>query len=67
MQKVHVQWLNHSSKTILQEIHDPQELFLQHLCHDIPMKSVIAPVRIHRLDCTPDSTNPIPFGEFYYK
>uniref|UniRef100_A0A0W0FBK8 DNA (cytosine-5-)-methyltransferase n=1 Tax=Moniliophthora roreri TaxID=221103 RepID=A0A0W0FBK8_MONRR len=66
-QQAHVQWFNHSSKTIMQEIHDSQELFLHHLCNNISLNALVGKVTVHRVDCTPDKINPIPFGQYYYK
>ena len=40
--QLHVQWYEHSSKTYLAEISDPQELFLCPLCGDIDLLAMQA-------------------------
>ena len=40
LEELHVQWFEHSSKTILQELANPQELFLCHLCGDIKLRDI---------------------------
>ncbi|KAI0095061.1 S-adenosyl-L-methionine-dependent methyltransferase [Irpex rosettiformis] len=37
----HVQWFEHASKTLLQEIHDPNELFLTETCGTIELWTIL--------------------------
>ena len=40
----HVHWLEHSSKTYLEEMSDPRELFMTQVCDDIPFADVLGRV-----------------------
>ena len=40
----HVHWLEHSSKTYLEELSDPRELFMTQLCDDIPFADILGKV-----------------------
>ncbi|KAF5345203.1 hypothetical protein D9758_009650 [Tetrapyrgos nigripes] len=43
----HIQWYNHGSQIpILEELHRPQELFLQDLCGPVPLACIIAKVKV---------------------
>ncbi|KAI0828845.1 S-adenosyl-L-methionine-dependent methyltransferase [Trametes gibbosa] len=44
---LHVQWFEHSSKTFLDEVSDPHELFLWPTCNDIDAKIVLGKAIIH--------------------
>ena len=63
---LHVQWFEHSSRTFLKEISDPQELFLCNLCGDIDLKNihVLGKVTIH---CRPPPDRILGPLEFFYK
>lgn len=43
----HVQWFEHATKTILQEISDPQQLFLTELCDDIEISLAVDKADVH--------------------
>ncbi|KAH9849210.1 S-adenosyl-L-methionine-dependent methyltransferase [Lenzites betulinus] len=45
---LHVQWFEHASKTFLNEISDPHELFLWPTCNDIDVKIVLGKATIHK-------------------
>ncbi|EIW64172.1 S-adenosyl-L-methionine-dependent methyltransferase [Trametes versicolor FP-101664 SS1] len=45
---LHVQWYEHSSKTYLDEISDPHEVFLWPTCDDIDARIVVGKATIHR-------------------
>ncbi|KAH7886266.1 S-adenosyl-L-methionine-dependent methyltransferase [Phlebopus sp. FC_14] len=49
---VHVQWFVHSSKTILEELGHPQELFLTDQCGTLDMNCIIGRVEAHYIDPT---------------
>jgi hypothetical protein len=63
----HAQWFIHSSRTILQEAEDPNELCVIHECeHDLDLNSIIQKVKVRGLaplDFTPDNLD---HGELYY-
>ncbi|KAL4250277.1 DNA (cytosine-5)-methyltransferase [Abortiporus biennis] len=40
----HVHWFEHSSKTIMQEISDQQELFYTETCHNVDIRTVLGKV-----------------------
>lgn len=44
---VHVQWLEHGEQIFLQEVAHPQELFLNDLCGNIPIRTIIGKVVVH--------------------
>ncbi|KAG6331286.1 hypothetical protein ID866_7799 [Astraeus odoratus] len=44
---VHVQWFDHSSKTCMEQLGQPQELFLTNRCDTVPMKIIIGRVATH--------------------
>lgn len=43
----HIQYYQHSSKTLLQEISDPQELFLTQTDWTIPLHQILARIEVH--------------------
>ena len=45
----HVQWYEHGSKTILQEIAHPYGLFALTECADIPIGSILGPCAVQHL------------------
>ena len=45
--KGHVQWFEHGSKTFLQELAGPQELYLTEECDTIPVASFLDTVNLH--------------------
>lgn len=46
-QIAHVQWLEHASQTMLQELANPQELFFCNLCNPVSLGALIAKVKVH--------------------
>jgi DNA (cytosine-5)-methyltransferase 1 len=44
---VHVQWLEHGSQILMEELAHPQELFYNELCGSIPYKTVVGKVTVH--------------------
>ncbi|KIM70040.1 hypothetical protein SCLCIDRAFT_12660 [Scleroderma citrinum Foug A] len=44
---VHVQWFDHSSKTIMEQLGQPQELFLTMHCDTVAVKTIIGKVEAH--------------------
>ncbi|KAH9942756.1 S-adenosyl-L-methionine-dependent methyltransferase [Amylocystis lapponica] len=61
--RFHVQWFEHSSRTILEEISNPRELFLCPTCDDIDIQLVVAKVTVHQGILGLDSLGP---GEYFY-
>ena len=45
--RAHVQWLEHGSQIFLEEMAHPQELFLNDLCGNIPIRLIIGKVVVH--------------------
>jgi DNA (cytosine-5)-methyltransferase 1 len=60
-----VQWLSHGSTTHLQEICDPQELFLTDLCDSIDLRTIAGKATVHR--CATLPTPVIDHTDYYYK
>ncbi|THG98216.1 hypothetical protein EW026_g3934 [Hermanssonia centrifuga] len=46
----HIQWFEHASKTLLQEIHDPQELFMTEICDTLELRLIVGKVNARRWD-----------------
>jgi DNA (cytosine-5)-methyltransferase 1 len=44
---VHVQWLEHGSQILMEELANPQELFYNDLCGSIPYSTVVGKVTVH--------------------
>ncbi|KAA1471594.1 S-adenosyl-L-methionine-dependent methyltransferase, partial [Dentipellis sp. KUC8613] len=63
---VHVQWFEHSSKTILGDISDPQELFLTNICGFIDPPMLVGKVKATMLE---EHQTALPDNEdhYYYK
>ncbi|KAH9486450.1 DNA (cytosine-5)-methyltransferase 1 [Psilocybe cubensis] len=63
--QVHVQWFNHGSQTILNELAHPQELFLSDLCGHDTVNHIVAKVTVHYL---PNEVDPkVKAGEYFCK
>ncbi|CAL1693859.1 unnamed protein product [Somion occarium] len=45
--QIHVQYFEHSSKTLLQEISDPQELFLTNTCANLEIPNILGKAVVH--------------------
>jgi hypothetical protein len=64
-EKVHLQWLSHGSATHLEDIYDPQELFLTDLCDSVDLADIANPIVVYRCSTLPVPT--FPHGEFFFK
>jgi DNA (cytosine-5)-methyltransferase 1 len=62
----HVQWFWHSSTTAMQELSNPQELFLAELCDTIDLRCVAGKAIVHDKNPSTSTLN-INHGEFFYK
>jgi DNA (cytosine-5)-methyltransferase 1 len=62
----HVQWFWHSSTTAMEELNNPQELFLAELCDTIELRVMVGKVVVHYHDPRLPALNIKP-DEFYYK
>ncbi|RDB29208.1 DNA (cytosine-5)-methyltransferase 3 [Hypsizygus marmoreus] len=62
LRKFHVQWLEHSSQTMQEELANPQELYYNELCAHIEFQTVVGKVTVH--EC-PHSIDSIPPDEFF--
>ena len=63
----HGQWFEHSSKTILQEAEDPNELFLTNVCEDaLPLGSIFQKVPVRKMEALESPPQNLTSGEFYY-
>jgi len=40
----HIHWFEHSSKTYLEEVSDPRELFMTQVCDDVPFADILGKV-----------------------
>lgn len=43
----HVQWLQHSTQTMMEELGHPQELFWNDICENVPLGAVIEKMKVH--------------------
>ena len=62
-QQVHVQWLYHSSHTIMDEVSHPQELFLSHECGNESLQKIVGKAKLSYL-VGPDD---VKLDEFFCK
>ncbi|KAF8079195.1 S-adenosyl-L-methionine-dependent methyltransferase [Lyophyllum atratum] len=62
MGRFHVQWLQHSSQTMMEELGHSQELFFNDLCDYIPFSAVIGKVVVHE-----DPSPPLKADEYFVK
>jgi len=44
---VHVQWLEHGSQILMEELAHPQELFYNDLCAGVPYKTIVSKITVH--------------------
>ncbi|KAI0354603.1 S-adenosyl-L-methionine-dependent methyltransferase [Trametes cingulata] len=58
----HVQWYEHGSQTFLQEVCDPQELFLWPTCSEVCVKNALRKVTVHS---TPPNNRDLGPMEYY--
>lgn len=65
LKTLHVQWFEHSSQTILEDLGDPQELFLTDNCNDLPNRLVCGKVVANRLR-PGDDTSKIAALDYFY-
>lgn len=66
-EQAHVQWFEHSSKTVMGEISDPQELFLNNLCDNIDLDTIVGKATVQKLNFTSNLPLDLPHDHFYYK
>ncbi|KAH7927250.1 S-adenosyl-L-methionine-dependent methyltransferase [Leucogyrophana mollusca] len=64
---IHAQWFEHSSKTAMQEINDPQELFLTDICSTIDFTLVVDRVMVHFFDPSQEKMPRMTPLDFFYK
>ena len=62
---VHVQWYQHSSKTILQELGHTQELFLTNACDTQSLKHIVGKVNVHYIKPDQSLADVKPHDYFY--
>lgn len=62
---VHVQWFEHSSKTILQELGHSQELFLVNQCDTQALRHIIGKVITHYIQPDHSLADVQPHDYFY--
>jgi DNA (cytosine-5)-methyltransferase 1 len=43
----HLQWFNHGSQIMLEELAHPQELFLANQCEERRLETIVAKVNVH--------------------
>ncbi|KAF8899291.1 S-adenosyl-L-methionine-dependent methyltransferase [Infundibulicybe gibba] len=63
-QTAHVQWLEHGSQILLQELAHPQELFIHEHCSPVPLQAIVGKVPVH---LRPKNQDAVPYDEFFYK
>ncbi|KNZ81672.1 DNA (cytosine-5)-methyltransferase 1 [Termitomyces sp. J132] len=61
----HVQWLQHSTQTMLEELGHPQELFWNDICENVPLGAVIDKVKVHEISEPPENSDEY-FVKFVY-
>jgi DNA (cytosine-5)-methyltransferase 1 len=66
-ERAHVQWFEHSSKTAMGEISDPQELFLTDICDGLDLHCILSKVKVHMYDFASASQPTISHLDFYCK
>ena len=65
-ENVHVEWFEHSTKTAMEQLGHPQELFLTNICSTVEFDLVVGKVSVQFVD--PSKAMPVvrPF-DFFYK
>ena len=63
----HLQYYQHSSQTMLQEISDPQELFLTETCGAIQMNSILSKIVVHSRIFRVQSSTQLDVLDFFCK
>ena len=63
----HLQYYQHSSQTMLQEIADPQELFLTETCGAIQMNSILSKIVVHSRIFRVQSSTQLDVLDFFCK
>jgi DNA (cytosine-5)-methyltransferase 1 len=66
-QRVHVQWFEHSSKTVMGEICDPKELFLTDICDGLDLHCIVGKAKVHHYDFNAGSRPAMSCHDFYCK
>jgi len=63
---VHVQWFDHSSKTIIEQLGQPQELFLTTHCDTIAITTIVGKVEAHYI-APGQSLSEVKPHDFFYR
>ncbi|KIL00792.1 hypothetical protein PAXRUDRAFT_29521 [Paxillus rubicundulus Ve08.2h10] len=64
-ENVHVQWFQHSSRTFLERLGHPQELYLTEQCDTLPLNMIIGRVEVHYIKPTHSLAAVKPHDFFY--
>jgi DNA (cytosine-5)-methyltransferase 1 len=67
LQRAHVQWFEHSSKTAMCEISDPEELFLTDICDGLDLHCIVGKANVHQYDFKAGSRPAMSHHDFYCK
>jgi DNA (cytosine-5)-methyltransferase 1 len=64
-ENVHVEWFEHSTKTAMEQLGHPQELFLTNICSTIEFDVIIAKVSVQFVDPSKEMPVVAPCNYFY--
>lgn len=64
-ENVHVQWFEHSTKTAMEQLGHPQELFLTNICSTVEFDVIIGKVSVQFVDPSKEMPVIAPFNYFY--
>lgn len=65
-ENVHIEWFEHSTKTAMEQLGHPQELFLTNLCSTVELDLIVGKVSAQYID--PSKEMPIVgHHDFFYK
>lgn len=65
--KAHIQWFEHSSQTLMDEISHPRELFVNQLCDNYPLREILGKVSVRSLQKGEEFTYSTDSFEYFYK
>ncbi|KAK1234239.1 hypothetical protein PQX77_002546 [Marasmius sp. AFHP31] len=65
--QAHVQWYQHSTRTVMGDCGDKQELFLLDHCDNIHLGIIVEKVVVHHVGSADNEHHQTPFGEFFCK
>ena len=63
----HVQWFWHAATTAIEEVSDPQELFLSELCDTVKLQTIVGKVTLHCMNPGTETNPQIQHDEFFYR